>query len=158
MLNPTILMIILIAVCVCMISLIIFEIILHVVCKRLTSIINEQSRVIYSLDKKVKRLETNIHDTQETITSLSTSVTTIAMNYQEELNTRIFPQPDLDKQITETITTLIAMEVALSTKMRLPLRQSTKIIIDTAIKTYPNVDHEYIAKKALSMIQSYSDQ
>lgn len=158
MLNPTILMIILIAVCVCMISLIIFEIILHVVCKRLTSIINEQSRVIYSLDKKVKRLETNIHDTQETITSLSTSVTTIVMNYQEELNTRIFPQPDLDKQITETITTLIAMEVALSTKMRLPLRQSTKIIIDTAIKTYPNVDHEYIAKKALSMIQSYSDQ
>lgn len=158
MLNPTILMIILIAVCVCMISLIIFEIILHVVCKRLTSIINEQSRVIYSLDKKVKRLETNIHDTQETITSLSTSVTTIAMNYQKELNTRIFPQPELDKQITETISNLIAIEVALSTKLRNPLRQSTKMIIDTTIKTYPNVDHEYIAKKALSIIQSYSDQ
>lgn len=139
---------------ICMISLIVFEIILCVSLNRMKSIINDQSRMIYTMDKQIRYLQTTTHDTQETITSLSTSVVS---TIQESSKPKyIYPDPDLVDKITKTVIDLISMEMILSKDMQYPPRESTNMIVQATLKTYPHVHPDYLIKKTLSIIESYS--
>lgn len=145
-------------VCVILISLVVFEIYLTIIIKRLLSIINEQSRVIYLLDKKSNRIESSIDNTQTSIVSLSTSVAKVASNYKQTLETKIHPTPELVGQITKTIQDLLSIEVILSEDLRISKKESVQLIVENVIKTYPNVDVEYLTKKAIAIIESYTRQ
>lgn len=150
-----IIIIAILSVCIiCMISLIVFEIILCVSLNRMKSIINDQSRMIYTMDKQIRYLQTTTHDTQETITSLSTSVVS---TIQESSKPKyIYPDPDLVDKITKTVIDLISMEMILSKDMQYPSRESTNMIVQATLKTYPHVHPDYLIKKTLSIIESYS--
>lgn len=150
-----IIIIAILSVCIiCMISLIVFEIILCVSLNRMKSIINDQSRMIYTMDKQIRYLQTTAHDTQETITSLSTSVVS---TIQESSKPKyIYPDPDLVDKITKTVIDLISMEMILSKDMQYPPRESTNMIVQATLKTYPHVNPDYLIKKTLSIIESYS--
>lgn len=150
-----IIIIAILSVCIiCMISLIVFEIILCVSLNRMKSIINDQSRMIYTMDKQIRYLQTTTHDTQETITSLSTSVVS---TIQESSKPKyIYPDPDLVDKITKTVIDLISMEMILSKDMQYPPRESTNMIVQATLKTYPHVHPDYLIKKTLSIIESYS--
>jgi hypothetical protein len=118
------------------------------------SIINDQSRMIYTMDKQIRYLQTTTHDTQETITSLSTSVVS---TIQESSKPKyIYPDPDLVDKITKTVIDLISMEMILSKDMQYPPRESTNMIVQATLKTYPHVHPDYLIKKTLSIIESYS--
>ena len=136
-----------------MVTLVVLEIFLGIAFKRLISIVNEQSRVIYVMDKHIKRLTANVTETNDTIMSLSTSVETIM---HKSTKKPVYPEPDLVDKITKTVVDLITMEIALSKDMRYPPRESTNMIIESVLKTYPNVDKDYLIKKTLSMIESYA--
>lgn len=126
--------------------------------KRLTSQINEQSRVLYNMDKRNRRFDTSLQTTNEAITSLSTSVVSLASGYQKQLDMKIYPKPELVEQITQTVTDLLTIEVGLSKNMRISRKESVQLIVQNTMKTYPDVDPEYITKKALSMIEAYTSK
>lgn len=150
-----IIIIAILSVCIiCMISLIVFEIILCVSLNRMKSIINDQSRMIYTMDKQIRYLQTTTHDTQETITSLSTSV--VSAIQESSKPKYIYPDPDLVDKITKTVIDLISMEMILSKDMQYPPRESTNMIVQATLKTYPHVHPDYLIKKTLSIIESYS--
>jgi hypothetical protein len=109
------------------------------------------------MDKRHRRLETSLHDTDESIVSLSTSVVTLSSVLQKQSKPKL-PKPDQVELITKTIMDLLSIEVGLSKNMRASRKDSVPIIIEKTINTYPEIDPEYITKKALSIIETYTSR
>lgn len=66
------------------------------------------------------------------------------------------PTPQLSNMIKETITEQITIETLLSHNMKIPNKKSTDYIIENVIRTYPNVDKEYIVKLSMAMIENFT--
>ena len=148
--------ILLIALLICNIISIIFGIVLLIQYKQLSMFIQNQSNVLYHMDKRQRRSEIDIHEMNESIESLSTSVISIIKAYQQQSSTGIFPRPELVEQINATIADLLSIEVGLSKNMNASRRDSVPKIIETLCQTYPEVDKTYLSKKALSIIETYT--
>lgn len=118
--------------------------------------IQNQSNALYHMDKRQRRSEIDIHEMNESIESLSTSVISIIKAYQQQSSTPIFPRPELVEQINATIADLLSIEVGLSKNMNASRRDSVPKIIETLCQTYPEVDKTYLSKKALSIIETYT--
>ena len=118
---------------------------------------DDMSRVLYIMDKRHRRLETSLHDTDESIVSLSTSVVTLSSVLQKQSKPKL-PKPDQVELITKTIMDLLSIEVGLSKNMRASRKDSVPTIIEKTINTYPEIDPEYITKKALSIIETYTSK
>ena len=151
-------LILLITLIVFVITLTILQILSIRYIRYITSKLDDQSRLLYIMDKRCRRYEEHLNDTDESITSLSTSVASLASGYQKQLNTRILPKPELVEQITKTITDLLSIEVGLSKNMRASRKESVQLIVENTIKTYPDVNPDYITKKTLSIIEAYTSE
>lgn len=117
---------------------------------KMKNIINELSRVVYSLTKKLKTYDDMLTDTHNEIVTLTTSIDKFILVKSK----KIYPTPDISKMVTETVKEQIAIEMILSAGLKLPSAASTDKIIKNTISTYPNIDEIYITKKCLSIIQS----
>lgn len=155
--SPIITIILLITCATLLITLIVLCILSITYIRYIIRKIDDMSRVLYIMDKRHRRLETSLHDTDESIVSLSTSVVTLSSVLQKHSKSKL-PKPDQVEQITKTIMDLLSIEVGLSKNMRASRKDSVPIIIEKTINTYPEIDPEYITKKALSIIETYTSR
>lgn len=125
--------------------------------------INELSSALFILLRKqsnqtdstddIKRALYTIH---ENIGSLSTSTNKVINELNTVRDTSIMPTPQLANMIRETINEQITIETLLSHNMKLPNKNSTEYIIENTVKTYPNVNKEYIVKLSMAMIENFT--
>lgn len=108
-----------------------------------------QTDSIYSIKKAVSVIH-------EDIGSLSTSTNRVINELDTVHNESIMPTPQLSNMIKETITEQITIETLLSHNMKIPNKKSTDYIIENVIRTYPNVDKEYIVKLSMAMIENFT--
>lgn len=105
----------------------------------------------YALDSIRKAMLT----THENIRSLSTSTQKVIEEFNDMKTKPFLPTPQLSTMIRETIQEQINIETLLSSNMKIPNKDSTNHIIENTIKTYPNVDREYIIKLCLALIENF---
>lgn len=125
---------------------------------------SELSRIMYAILRKNEKYD-NSHDSikralstlNNNIGSLSSSTNEVFMQLIKTNNKpgNSLPSPDLSKKIRDTILENINMEVLLSKGMRTPNRESMTHIAMNTIKTYPDIDIEYIVKLTISMVENY---
>lgn len=135
--------------------------------------IEDLSRITYNLMKKYEYIDSSQDDIKnalsilnsnlkavdqginDNIRSLSSSTDKVLEQFNEVSSEPYLPTPNVTKMIRETILENINIEVLLSHNMTLPNKQSTQHIIDSTVKTYPNVDKEYLVKLCLAMIENF---
>ena len=142
-------------VCICILTVII--IILYRMIRHMMMIMQQQSQVLYFIDKQHRVSDEKIQDMETNIETISTSIANVLDVYKQSVTKRIHPRPELVEQINATIMDLLTIEVGLSRNMSAPKRDSVPKIIQSVIETYPEVDQEYLTKKTLSMIETYSE-
>lgn len=120
-------------------------------------IMQQQSQVLYFIDKQHRVSDEKIQDMETNIETISASIANVLNVYKQSVTKRIHPRPELVEQINATIMDLLTIEVGLSKNMSAPKRDSVPKIIQSVIETYPEVDQEYLTKKTLSMIETYSE-
>ena len=132
-----------------LVSLTLIYILINMV--KMENTINELSRMIYSLTKKLKSYDETLDDTRNEIVALTTSIDELVVVKSTK---KVYPTPDVSSMIAETIKEHIAIELSLSAGLQLPNKNSTDKIIKNTIATYPNIDEVFITKKCLAMIQN----
>lgn len=134
---------------------------------------NDLSQMMYLIIKKYDLIDTSCDDIKhalgtvnsnlkavdqginDNIRSLSSSTDKVLEQFNDVSSEPYLPTPNITKMIRETILENINIEVLLSHNMTLPNKQSTQHIIDSTVKTYPNVDKEYLVKLCLAMIENF---
>lgn len=127
--------------------------------KRILFKLEEQNRLLYFTHRdydEVKYEIAQIHDELEGIeTNTHDLVSYLVEKRQEEMTKpKVYPRPDLSRQITETIREQIQMKFALSHEMSAPkkdllLADLTRIVA----ATYPEVDPEVITYRCIAVVE-----
>jgi len=124
--------------------------------------INELSRITYTLLNKEKlrdddldSIKKGILTVNENVESLSTSTKQVLIEFRDVHDTRIMPTPQLSEMIRQTINEQITIETILSRNMKIPVKNSTKYIIENVVKTYPHIDQTYLTKLSMAMIEDF---
>ena len=134
------------------IFLIIFNIILF--CK-----INKIFKQIQDNHKKIIEKEDDIYsDILHEIAEFSNSLTSLSesVSSHPQETTKRFPTPEEETNITNTIRDQIATEISLAAGLRAPYKDSLNEIIFRVIETYPDINVEYIVRKTISIVETYS--
>ena len=124
-----------------------------------------QNRILYSVWKDTNQSKRMIDHTLDQIESIDTNMETLAQELEihiqtekEERERKIFPLPDLSKQIESTIREQFAIQIVLRKNMRVPIKGALEDISRIVQATYPNVDTEYIATRCIAFMESeFSD-
>ena len=74
--------------------------------------------------------------------------------HENQIPEKIYPRPQLAREIDQTIKDQIDNEFMLSNKLKTPPSNYINLITTNVLKTYPNVDVEYITKRCISIIES----
>ena len=134
------------------IFLIIFNIILF--CK-----INKIFKQIQDNHEKIIEKEDDIYsDILHEIAEFSNSLTSLSesVSSHPQETTKRFPTPEEETNITNTIRDQIATEISLAAGLRAPYKDSLNEIIFRVIETYPDINVEYIVRKTISIVETYS--
>lgn len=120
-----------------------------------------QNRILYSVWKDTRQSKYMVDHTLDQIELIETNVSTLASELdihiqkeQEERDRKIYPMPELAKQIEATIQEQFAIQLILRRNMRAPIKGALNDISDVVQKTYPHVDVEYIASKCIAFMES----
>lgn len=95
----------------------------------------------------------SIEHAQSDVNQLSEQLHIKIQKDQEEANRRIWPKPDLAKQITDTIEEQLAIQFVLNRNQKSPRSDALNIITENTIKTYPNVSIDYITHKCIAVVE-----
>ena len=125
---------------------------------------NSYCKIIDMQDKvteiyyNTRKMTTTIDDNHRLLTELSESLPQLVTTPTTESTDTIrkLPTPELEEQITATIKDQIATEVALSSGLRSPYKDSLRDIVLRTVETYPDIDIEYLVRKVVSLIEMYS--
>lgn len=101
---------------------------------------------LYSMSKDQVNLEDDLK-------SLSSSFTEFAAYINAAKNEKIYPTPSLAQMIETTIAEQIDMQIELQKNLPCPKLDSLTKITANVIKTYPNVDEDYIETKCVVALE-----
>lgn len=125
---------------------------------------SELSRMMYVILRKEEKYDSShnairhsLSTLNDNIGSLSSSIGNVFEQFIKKYSKPMshLPSPELSKNIRETILENINMEILLSKGMRIPNRESIIHIASNTIKTYPDIDREFIVKMTVSMVENY---
>lgn len=122
--------------------------------------IEEQNRILYTLMNKCNIYGDKLFDTSMICNKSNEDLMTLSKRFEllesdiHMSKNNIMPLPQLAEMIESTIREQVAIEIALSGKMKLPRKDMVNKITNNVSATYPYVSIEYIAKKCLAVIET----
>lgn len=143
--------------------LIIVEVILFLVChiingirmNRMKKEIDQFSLLLYQIQRDHIHSHDTLLEINEYTKQLHEGFVILEETYKKVHHEKHMPTPQEDEQIETTINQLLSIEIILSADMTISRRDSVNQIIMNTIRTYPDIDTEYIVKKAASIIQRF---
>lgn len=133
-------------------------------CKRFRRQLDETNRLLYFNHLDYRNTSDRIVDTQYQIELIHDNVQTLATNLQihinkerEKANRKIFPRPELAKQITATIREQFGIFLILSKNLKAPSNDYLENITHNVLSTYPEIEPEYIINKCIAITQQELD-
>lgn len=123
--------------------------------KKIQSQLNRTMNVLYQIHRNYDQSHRSLHETEEYVKQLHEGFSILEVAYKKVHGEKRMPTPQEATQIEATIRDLLAIEIILSQDMVVPRRESVNNVIFSTIHTYPEIDEEYIIKKATSVITSF---
>ena len=118
---------------------------------------NELVSTLYNLDRSQQSLNSDISDIDIRIASLQESFNTLLIRFDKEARQTHMPTPEEVELIEKTISDLIEIEVSLSKNLTVARKLALEEISLNVIKTYPDIDRDYIIRKTTSILQTFSE-
>ncbi len=118
---------------------------------------NELVSTLYNLDRSQQHLNSDISDIDIRIASLQESFNTLSNRFDKEAKQTHMPTPEETDSIEKTITDLIEIEVSLSKNLTVARKLALEEISTNVIRTYPDIDQEYIIRKTTAILQTFSE-
>ena len=123
----------------------------------LVSVLYNLDRSQCNLDRSQQHLNSDISDIDIRIASLQESFNTLLIRFDKEAKQTHMPTPEEVELIEKTITDLIEIEVSLSKNLTVARKHALEEISENVIKTYPDIDREYIIRKTTAVLQTFSE-
>lgn len=128
--------------------------------------IDESSRVLFHLLRHNKIYNDRVYDMSNNVELVLENIKTLSKSFNEYLikeevknNKYVMPTPEVARNIQETIKEQIATEIAMIKDVRIIDNSIIHRIAYNVIRSYPDIDREYIVRKCLAIINSIdSDQ
>lgn len=149
-------------------STIVCGIILFVVCrsmKRIRRQLDETNRLLYFNHLGYRNTSQAIVDTQyqmeliyDQLETLSTNLHIHIETEENKSNRKIYPRPDMVKQITSTILEQFDTFWTLSRNLKAPSNDYLDTITMNVMNTYPEIEPQYIINKCIAITQQKLDQ
>ena len=133
----------------------IFHIISGVRMNRMRKTMEEFSLLLYQIQRDHNHSHDTLIEIDEYTKQLHEGFVVLEETYKNVHHETHMPTPQEDEQIDTTIRQLLSIEIILSADMTISRRDSVNQIIMNTIRTYPDIDKEYIIKKAASIIQTF---
>ena len=105
-------------------------------------------------EKTTKKLINSIELTSVKVDFLSSSTEKVLSEVQENKERKIYPRPKLVEEIEKTIQDQVSIEMIKSVNLKAPRNDYIEIITNNVLKTYPEVDPDYICNKCIAIIQA----
>lgn len=126
---------------------------IHILKIRFTDLVS----TLYNLDRSQKNSNLDLSNIDIRTASLQESFNTLLNHIDEKEKQTHMPTPDEVALIEKTITDLIEIEVSLSRNLTVARKLALKEISSNVIRTYPDIDHEYILRKTTAILQTFSE-
>lgn len=126
---------------------------IHILKIRFTDLVS----TLYNLDRSQKNSNLNLLNIDIRTASLQESFNTLLNHIDEKEKQTHMPTPDEVALIEKTITDLIETEVSLSRNLTVARKLALKEISANVIRTYPDIDQEYILRKTTAILQTFSE-
>lgn len=149
--------------CVSIALTLIISIILFIVLrtmKRMKKQLTDMQHMMYFNMKDTHQTKYMVDNMYDQIEMMDTHIQSLTDHIEErqrieteKANKKVYPTPDVAKSISETIRDQISIEISLSQHLSAPPNDYVDTIIENVIKTYPNIDIQYISKKCFAMLE-----
>jgi hypothetical protein len=126
---------------------------IHILKIRFTDLVS----TLYNLDRSQKNSNLNLLNIDIRTASLQESFNTLLTQFDEKAKQTHMPSPDEVTLIEKTITDLIETEVSLSNNLTVARKHALEEIAANVIRTYPDIDREYILRKTTAILQTFSE-
>lgn len=123
--------------------------------RKLQSQIDRMMNVLYQIHRNYDSSHQSLHEIEEYVKQLHEGFSILQAAYKKVYGEKHMPTPQESEQIESSIRDLLAIEIVLSQDMNVPRRDSVNNVILSTIRTYPNINEEYIIKKATSIITQF---
>lgn len=123
--------------------------------RKLQSQIDRMMNVLYQIHRNYDSSHQSLHEIEEYTKQLHEGFSILQAAYKKVYGEKHMPTPQESEQIESSIRDLLAIEIVLSQDMNVPRRDSVNNVILSTIRTYPNINEEYIIKKATSIITQF---
>jgi hypothetical protein len=116
---------------------------------------NHLSTLMYWIYRHFDNNNTELNNISEYTRQLHEGFSTLQVAYKKVYGEKHMPDPQEAQQIENSIRDLLAIEIILSQDMKIANRESVNRIIYSTIRTYPNINEEYLTKKTISVITQF---
>ena len=116
---------------------------------------NHFSTLLYQIHRRYDECRDTLYEVDEYTKQLHEGFSTLQVAYKKVYGEKHMPNPQEAQQIENSIRDLLAIEIILSQDMKIANRESVNRIIYSTIRTYPNINEEYLTKKTISMITQF---
>lgn len=140
-----------------MMSILTSIIVCVIIVNPLKDMIKQQSFIIHQLLRQVKILNDHIDNMNDDINNNFVRITSLFSSIQKANNKKHQPTVDEIKLIEVVITDTITTEANLARNQTIK-SDHMKEIITKVCDTFPDVDIEYIARKTISMIETFANR
>ena len=116
---------------------------------------NHFATLLYRIHQKYDDCRDTLYEVDEYTKQLHEGFSILQAAYKKVYGEKHMPTPQEAEQIESSIRDLLAIEIVLSQDMNVPRRDSVNNVILSTIRTYPNINEEYIIKKSTSIITQF---
>jgi len=141
--------------CVLFLIFMIFDIVIIYKIKQFAYFMNRTLFLLYRYEKTNAQFHDILSDVHEQTRQLHESFSTLEVAYKK-IHEKRMPTPQEAEQIEQTIRDLLSIEIIMSQDMTIARRDSVNRIVSATIKSYPEIDTEYLIKKAISVITTFT--
>lgn len=134
---------------------IVFGIISHIRNRKLMTQMDRICTLSYYIQKDYHQYRSTLLEVNEYAKQLHEGFSTLQVAYKKVYGEKHMPSPQEAQAIESSIRDLLSIEIILSQDMKIASRESVNRIIYSTIKTYPDIDEEYITKKSISVITAF---
>lgn len=133
----------------------IFHLITWIHVDKIQKQMNHFSTLLYQIYRRYDESRDTLYEVSEYTKQLHEGFSTLQAAYKKVYGEKHMPNPQEAEQIENSIRDLLAIEIILSQDMKIANRESVNRIIYSTIRTYPNINEEYLTKKTISMITQF---
>lgn len=137
--------------------LFVFSFTLFFLIRKMLQMMTKIEHLNYNVHMLKEELKENSLDITEGVETLQTSVTKALDYVMKTSNEEVYPMPQVANMISETIAEQIHLHTVMNQNRNIIPKQDFEKIVIAVCKTYPNVSKEYIAMKAMAMVESLRD-